>query len=118
MEAKKVKMILEFPPSVNHLICSSGRKRYLSPIARKYYARAASCEFPPEKTLLGRLKMKVIAYAPDKRRRDLDNILKAICDFLMHAKVYEDDSQIDEINIYRGIPSKPGHVEVFIEELI
>ena len=40
----------------------------------------------------------------DKRRRDLDNILKAPLDALTHAGVLMDDEQFDEINIVRGQP--------------
>ncbi len=35
------------------------------------------------------------AFPPDRRRRDLDNLLKSVLDALEHAGVYADDSQID-----------------------
>ncbi|EHZ4690535.1 RusA family crossover junction endodeoxyribonuclease, partial [Escherichia coli] len=50
----------------------------------------------------GRLAIKIIAEPPDKRRRDLDNILKAPLDALTHAGLLIDDEQFDEINIVRG----------------
>jgi len=43
------------------------------------------------------------AFPPDKRRRDLDNLIKAIQDSLQYAGVYEDDSQIDYLTIKRSI---------------
>ncbi|STH74216.1 Holliday junction resolvase [Escherichia coli] len=52
--------------------------------------------------LSGRLAIKIIAEPPDKRRRDLDNILKAPLDALTHAGLLIDDEQFDEINIVRG----------------
>ncbi|EPM5114232.1 RusA family crossover junction endodeoxyribonuclease, partial [Shigella flexneri] len=50
----------------------------------------------------------------DKRRRDLDNILKAPLDALTHAGVLMDDEQFDEINIVRGQPVSGGRLGVKI----
>jgi crossover junction endodeoxyribonuclease RusA len=38
--------------------------------------------------------MRVLAYPPDHRRRDLDNLAKAILDALQHAGVYGNDCQV------------------------
>ena len=50
---------------------------------------------------LERLTVKVEAYPPDRRRRDLDNLLKSTLDALMHAGLIPDDSQIDDLAIVR-----------------
>jgi crossover junction endodeoxyribonuclease RusA len=42
------------------------------------------------------------AWLPDRRRRDLDNLLKAVQDALAHAGVYDDDSQIVDLRIRRA----------------
>jgi crossover junction endodeoxyribonuclease RusA len=42
----------------------------------------------------GDLMVEIIIYPPDKRKRDIDNIKKALFDALQHAGLYEDDSQI------------------------
>lgn len=118
MEAKKITMTLEFPPSVNHLLHSGSKRRYLSPVARRYYALATASKISPQLTLQGRLRLHVTLYPPDRRRRDIDNSLKAIMDFLMHANVYQDDSQIDELIVIRGEVRKPGSVLVRVEELL
>ncbi len=52
--------------------------------------------------LSGRLAIKIIAEPPDKRRHDLDNILKAPLDALTYAGLLIDDEQFDEINIVCG----------------
>jgi len=49
----------------------------------------------------------VHVFPPDGRRRDLDNLQKALCDALQHAGVYADDSQIDRLDVQRG-PVVPG----------
>ncbi|EIF0400323.1 RusA family crossover junction endodeoxyribonuclease, partial [Escherichia coli] len=68
-------------------------------------------------SLSGRLAIKVIAEPPDKRRRDLDNILKAPLDALTHAEVLIDDEQFDEINIVRGQPVSGGRLGVKIYKI-
>lgn len=60
-----------------------------------------------------RVKLVVEAYPPDNRRRDIDNILKVICDSLEAAQVFDDDSQIDEIHIKR-YPQMLSKVKVAI----
>ncbi|PZY00454.1 hypothetical protein DIV31_27385 [Escherichia coli] len=54
---------------------------------------------------------------PDKRRRDLDNILKAPLDVLTHAGLLIDDEQFDEINIVRGQLVPGGRLGIKITEL-
>ncbi len=61
--------------------------------------------------------MHVEAYPPDKRCRDLDNILKIILDSLEGAQVFENDNQIDRILLERKETGKPGKVIVSIFEI-
>lgn len=65
----------------------------------------------------GRLAIEIKAYPPDKRKRDLDNILKSLLDSLVHAGVVEDDSQFDAIAIARLPNEKPGRVDIKIFQL-
>ena len=114
---------LPFPPSTNTYWRSIGRGRVIiSKRGREYreevvYAciveRGAIAPDPME----GRLVVTIEAIAPDKRRRDLDNMLKAVLDSLEHAKVYENDSQIDDLRITRLPPRKPGKIIVTVTEI-
>jgi crossover junction endodeoxyribonuclease RusA len=52
----------------------------------------------------------------DRRASDLDNRLKALCDALEHAGVFDDDEQIDELVIVRGPIVKGGECRVMISE--
>ena len=63
---------------------------------------------------IGRLAVRIEAFPPDRRKRDLDNICKSLLDALGHGLVYADDSQIDELSLRRRSPEKPGRVEVEI----
>jgi crossover junction endodeoxyribonuclease RusA len=42
-----------------------------------------------------KIYLSVAVFAPDRRKRDLDNIFKAMNDVLTHAGIYADDSKID-----------------------
>jgi len=64
--------------------------------------------------LLGDLQVLLYIFPPDKRIRDLDNILKSSLDALTHAFVWKDDSQISKLTIQRFPPAKPGYVRVQI----
>jgi crossover junction endodeoxyribonuclease RusA len=67
--------------------------------------------------MTGRLSVSAEFYPPDKRKRDLDNHWKSLLDALTHAKVWEDDSQIDYLLAKRGHKVPAGMVIVTIEQL-
>ena len=56
-------------------------------------------------------------FPPDRRRRDLDNLLKSVQDSLAQTGLYEDDSQIDLLLVRRREVKKPGHIAVEIFDL-
>lgn len=64
-----------------------------------------------------RLSINITATPPDRRVRDLDNILKSLLDSIVYAGVIHDDSQFDEIHMFRSEPSKPGSVLLQIKPL-
>lgn len=67
--------------------------------------------------LSGRLEVALWAAPPDRRRRDLDNVCKAILDAMTHAAVWTDDEQIDVLMVRRAEVAKPGSVTVYVREL-
>lgn len=64
-----------------------------------------------------RLSVSIYAAPPDNRRRDLDNLPKAVLDALTHAQVWPDDSQLDRLLIERVPVQKGGMIRVEIEVL-
>jgi crossover junction endodeoxyribonuclease RusA len=69
------------------------------------------------KRFKGNVKMEIDLYPPDRRRRDIDNTLKAILDSVGKAGVYADDSQVSHIDIQRLDVVKGGRAVVRISEV-
>lgn len=64
--------------------------------------------------MAGSLAVAISCYPPDRRKRDLDNILKSLLDALCYSQVIVDDSCIDVLSIRRMCISAPGYVSVSI----
>ena len=91
---------LPYPPSVNHYWRRVGQRTLISKKGREYRAavRVAVRSLPK---IEGRLSVRIYWFTPDKRKRDIDNILKATLDSMAHAGLYDDDSQIDGLHVVR-----------------
>ena len=99
---------LPWPPSVNHYYRRVGHRTLISREGRKY--RAEICAILRDlrfRPFDGELAMTLDAYPPDKRRRDVNNILKSLLDAMQHAGAYHDDSQIKKLNIEMLEPARP-----------
>jgi crossover junction endodeoxyribonuclease RusA len=64
--------------------------------------------------MLGPLEVEVEVHPPDNRRRDIDNVQKALLDALQHGGVYADDSQIVRLTIEKRPPWPGGKTVVSI----
>ena len=111
METKSV--VLPWPPSVNRIWRAYKGRNILSKEARKFKDDCNEI-FKDEKPVFfnkERLFLTLTLRPPDKRRRDISNLVKAVEDSLPW---YEDDSQIDALCVLRGEtdPDKKGFVAV------
>lgn len=120
-----MKLVLPYPPSVNHYWRSYRGRVVLSPDGRAFRedvkallatAPAMGGNGPRKPPSGGRIALGMDAFPPDRRRRDLDNLQKSTCDALEHAGVYENDSQIELLIARRREVTKPGRIEVQIDE--
>ena len=109
---------LPYPPSINHYWRRVGPRTLISREGRAFRknvcALLAGGGSPP---IDGRIVLAMDAFPPDRRRRDLDNLPKAVLDSLTHAGVYEDDSQIDLLIIRRREVAPGGKLEIRIHNL-
>lgn len=109
---------LPFPPSTNTYYRRVGAKTLISAKGRSYCAAVVkACAEARLARKDGRLAVVIEACPPDRRRRDLDNLLKGLLDALTHGGAWEDDSQIDRLTIIRGPIKALGCVEVTISEI-
>ena len=118
-----MEITLPYPPSVNTYWRAIGRGRVIISKKGREYRQEVVYETLKQRGTLrtqpleGRLRVDIGAWMPDKRRRDLDNILKAALDSMVHAGLMLDDEQIDDLRIRREGVEKPGRLEVKITEI-
>ncbi len=139
-----IELVLPYPPSVNHYWGeraiqtkltkkSKGRKRlivikYLTKRARDFRKQvnfAVSDQLDVAPRLRGRLAVIVYEYdgGMDEqheafaKRQDIDNCIKPLFDALEAAKVYINDSQIDEMLVVKKRRAAIGRVEVIVKTL-
>jgi len=113
-----ITLTLPWPPSVNkywrtfqgRMIISAEGRSYRKAVADQVLIQRGA------KHYTGKLCVEIEAYRPDKRRRDLDNLLKAVLDGCTHAGVWEDDSNIVDLRIYWA-ESIGGMLKVKVSEL-
>jgi crossover junction endodeoxyribonuclease RusA len=113
-----IEITLPFPPSVNTYWRNFDGRMIISARGREYRETVGDQIVLQNqiKHFKGLLRVVIEAWRPDKRRRDLDNLLKATLDGLAHAGVYEDDSQIMDLRIYWA-PDIGGMLKIKIEEI-
>ena len=114
----QLSIALPYPPSLNKywrhlengrtLISEHGRiyMRHVEIIAMMHQLKGA---FPDQ-----RLAVSLDLVMPDNLRRDIDNVPKCIFDALSKAHIWGDDSQVDEMHVYRKGVSSPGFVLISI----
>jgi len=112
-------IVLPWPPSVNAYWRTVNGRTMISKKGRVYKQAATRAVLAAgaNKHLPGRLRVKLTAYPPDRRRRDIDNLTKLALDSMQVAGVYLDDSQIDELTIIRAEVEKGGVIVAEIETI-
>ena len=108
---------LPYPPSINHYYMHTSTGVILG-AKGKSYRRDASFLLHRYRGACGdkRLSVTINVYPPDKRKRDLDNLLKCLLDSMQYAQVYNDDNQIDMLTVIRRDTVKNGLIAVWITE--
>lgn len=107
---------LPWPPSVNTYWRHVGAKVLISAKGREYRREVENALRGVAMTA-GRLAVEIVAFPPDRRKRDLDNLLKAALDAVTHSGVWEDDGQIDSLSIHRGEVTEGGWLSVKVRAL-
>jgi len=112
-----IELELPYPPSVNHYWRRVGARTLISRGGRAF--RTAVCSLLAARRvepLDGPLEIVIDVHPPDHRRRDLDNLQKALLDALAHGGAYHDDSQIARLTVQRRhvVPEGKVHVRLAV----
>lgn len=90
-----VELELPYPPSINHYFSYYQGRPVLSKDARAYRHQVRRIAIAKGvKPLMGPLAIRIEIHPPDDRRRDCDNVQKAVLDAMQHAGSFWDDSQV------------------------
>lgn len=132
---KELKLILPWPPSVNHYksigrtIKTKTGKVYQQRINSKettafYYQvyMRAKQQMPPEGSIFAldstiKVGVSVSLSPPNNRPYDIDNRLKCLLDSLQHAHILADDVCVFKLFVQKMPPVEGGEVEVIIYAL-
>lgn len=112
---------LPFPPSLNRIWRAVQGRVVLSAAAREWSSVAANA-LPRGRVaapFAGRLAVTLLFRPPSsygRRRWDIANREKLLCDLLTKLRVWVDDEQIDTLLILRGEPFEKGCVDILIQE--
>jgi crossover junction endodeoxyribonuclease RusA len=113
-----ITLTLPWPPSVNkywrtfqgRMIISADGRAYRRAVADQVLIQRGAKDYA------GKLCVVIEAFRPDNRRRDLDNLFKAVLDGCTHAGVWEDDCNIVDLRIYWA-DSVGGMLKVKVSEV-
>ena len=101
---------LPLPPTINGGYWKfAGSRRFLTLAAREFKQQVAHIvSQQPIRFGAVRLSLSVTFHYKDRRQNDLSNRIKSLEDALVQAGLMNDDSQIDELHIYRGAIERSG----------
>ena len=114
----QVTIRLPYPPSVNtvyrHAVRGKHSVMFMTDRGKDYKKQVEAHVRSAVVDRFGdaRLSMLVHVYPPDRRKRDLGNLDKVLCDSLQGAGLFKDDEQIDDVRYIRKEVTKGGAVVV------
>lgn len=109
----------KYPPTVNNYYVKTQRGLFISQKGKKFRADVVKDvleQLAGMETITQKIRVEIVAWPPDARIRDLDNIKKPLFDALTQAGVWADDSLIDQDFTYRGEKVFDGALYIKVSE--
>jgi crossover junction endodeoxyribonuclease RusA len=114
-----IELTLPWPPTVNtywrnfngRTIVSARGRSYRKAVADQVLIQHAA------KHIDYAVKVEIQCFRPDRRRRDVDNLLKALLDSMTYAGVMQDDALIEDLRVYWA-DEAGGMVKIIIEGIL
>jgi crossover junction endodeoxyribonuclease RusA len=108
-----IKLLLPFPPSGNHRLQLARGKFFPSLLYKRFKSEVNLILHERQITPYpkgAQLGIQLLIEPPDRRQRDLDNIIKSLLDALKdgHNKAFADDYDLWHMEIDRGNVFKPN----------
>jgi len=111
-----VTMKLPIPPSNNTYYRNFRGRMVLGKPGREY--KITIQEYVTENNIpkfgSNRLHAMITIFPKDRRKFDLDGRLKGLLDSLQDAGVFDDDEQLDQITITRGVIKSGGQCTIIL----
>jgi len=110
---------IPFPPSVNTYWGFRGSRRFLTSRATVFKQQVAAQFLRSGYEPLGdaRLQVEIELYPPDRRVRDIDNVVKSTLDAMCQAGIFDDDGQIDILHVTRQPVIKWGSAKIILTKI-
>lgn len=112
---------LPYPPSMNQYWRNVRGRTLISQKGRAFkidVQGAVVTQHPGLRPIAGPVSVILDVTPPDRRRRDIDNLIKPTLDALTSAGVWSDDSQVIRLEIaWTGRIKKPGHAICMVRQL-
>ena len=113
----RIELELPYPPSVNRYYGHGQRRSWITRDGQAYrdevnrIVRVAHADTDPKYPITDcDVVVSIAVLAKDRRKRDLDNLLKCLCDSL-EGLVYEDDAQICALQIHREMEGETPAID-------
>lgn len=117
---KTLSFTAPWPPSLNRIWRHFNGRVVLSAEGRAYAGALVNClPMGRIEPMTGRIVLWAWFHPPASyglRKWDVANREKIFCDALTKAKVWLDDSQIDELHLARADSTDKGSVDILIQE--
>ena len=107
---------LPYPPTINNYYTVVRGRKILSKKGRAWKKEAWGWLMDQNAPVgrEGAYSVSIYVMPPDKRRRDIDNLIKPLLDSLVEYGVIPDDSMIFDLRIQRFDSVKGGKVEMTV----
>lgn len=97
-----ISLILPYPPTINTYYSTVAGRRVLSKKGKDYKSHVFFYKVKNHKEIECidvKVKIDIALHVPDRRIRDIDNIIKPMLDSLVYGRYIKDDRQVCKLSV-------------------
>jgi crossover junction endodeoxyribonuclease RusA len=101
---------LPYPPSINNYWLASGHRRFISERGKKFKKAVAEYVLIKKVQSFGSVPLEISIWIQPRSKvlMDIDNCIKPILDAMQDAGMFDNDRQVHQVSITRGLVKKGG----------